>query len=71
MPAVFKGTQDISLDKVKLLKSIQPRDKLDGEVVKDYQQMYAEHPEEMPICRCFYDGHRHLLSRGFHRCQGG
>ena len=68
--AQFKGTKLVELEKLKLLKTVQPRDKLDGECVKDYEQVYAAEPDVMPPCRTFYDGHRWILSRGFHRVTG-
>ena len=63
-------TKVIAIDLIQVLGSVQPRQTLNEDAIADYAEHYK--PESngkapLPPLRVFWDGKRHILSRGFHR----
>jgi len=63
-------TQVLAIDLIQVLGTVQPRQTLNEDAIADYAEHYdpkSNGKAVLPPLRCFHDGERYILSRGFHR----
>jgi hypothetical protein len=63
-------TKILAIDLIQVLGTVQPRQTLNEDAIADYAEHYkpdANGKAPLPPLRCFWDGERYILSRGFHR----